>query len=84
MQAGRSRLPEDKEQVARAYGQSGRVPPDGAGGRLSGGPRLRCHDRRVAHVLADWLRSFAVTVAAMESTGVHWRTVFHFAALNHS
>jgi transposase len=27
-------------------------------------------------VLADWLRSFAVGVVGMESTGVYWRAVF--------
>ena len=27
--------------------------------------------------LADWLRSFAVTVVGMESTGVYWRPVFY-------
>ena len=27
--------------------------------------------------LADWLRSFAVTVIGMESTGVYWRAVFY-------
>jgi transposase len=27
--------------------------------------------------LADWLRSFAVTVVGMESTGVYWRAVFY-------
>jgi transposase len=28
-------------------------------------------------VLADWLRSFAVTVVGMESTGIYWRAVFY-------
>ena len=27
--------------------------------------------------LADWLRSYAVTVVGMESTGVYWRPVFY-------
>ena len=27
--------------------------------------------------LADWLRSWAVTVVGMESTGVYWRAVFY-------
>jgi transposase len=27
--------------------------------------------------LADWLRSYAVTVVGMESTGVYWRAVFY-------
>jgi transposase len=28
-------------------------------------------------LLADWLRSWAVTVVGMESTGVYWRAVFY-------
>jgi hypothetical protein len=27
--------------------------------------------------LADWLRSYAVTVVGMESTGVYWRAVYY-------
>ena len=27
--------------------------------------------------LADWLRSYGVTVVGMESTGVYWRPVFY-------
>jgi len=50
--------------------------PDGAGGR-------RQEIREFAATtlglltLADWLRSYAVTVVGMESTGVYWRAVFY-------
>jgi transposase len=50
--------------------------PDGAGGR-------RQEIREFAATtlglltLADWLRSWAVTVVGMESTGVYWRPVFY-------
>jgi len=49
--------------------------PDGAGGR-------RQEVREFASTtsglltLADWLRSWAVTVVGMEATGVYWRAVF--------
>jgi transposase len=49
--------------------------PDGAGGR-----RQETHAFRTTTsgllALADWLRSFAVTVVGMESTGVYWRAVY--------
>jgi transposase len=50
--------------------------PDGHGGR-----RQEIHEFSTTTsgllVLADWLRSFAVTVVGMESTGVYWRAVFY-------
>ena len=50
--------------------------PDGDGGRRQ---EIREFASTTAGllVLADWLRSFAVTVVGMESTGVYWRAVFY-------
>ncbi len=50
--------------------------PDDAGGR-----RQEIREFQSATfgllLLADWLRSWAVTVVGMESTGVYWRAVFY-------
>jgi transposase len=50
--------------------------PDGHGGRRQ---EIREFSTTTSGllVLADWLRSFAVTVVGMESTGVYWRAVFY-------
>jgi transposase len=50
--------------------------PDDAGGRRQ---EIREFASTTSGLLtlADWLRSFAVTVVGMESTGVYWRPVFY-------
>jgi len=50
--------------------------PDGAGGRRQ---EIREFATTTAGLLtlADWLRSWAVTVVGMEATGVYWRAVFY-------
>ena len=50
--------------------------PDDAGGRRQ---EIREFSTTTAGLLtlADWLRSWAVTVVGMESTGVYWRAVFY-------
>jgi transposase len=50
--------------------------PDGDGGRRQ---EIREFQTTTAGllVLADWLRSFAVTVVGMESTGVYWRAIYY-------
>jgi transposase len=50
--------------------------PDGAGGRRQ---ELREFSTTTSGLLtlADWLRSWAVTVVGMEATGVYWRAVFY-------
>src|SRR6266568_7134305 len=50
--------------------------PDGDGGRRQ---EIREFSTTTAGllVLADWLRSYAVTVIGMESTGVYWRAVYY-------
>lgn len=52
-----------------------RVPDDNAGRRQE----IREFRTTTAGLLtlADWLRSWAVTVVGMESTGVYWRAVFY-------
>ena len=50
--------------------------PDGAGGRRQEIREFRTTTAGLI-TLADWLRSFAVTVVGMESTGVYWRAVFY-------
>lgn len=49
--------------------------PDGAGGRRQETQVFRSTTSGLL-ALADWLRSFAVTVVGMESTGVYWRAVY--------
>ena len=49
--------------------------PDGAGGRRQEVREFSTTTSGLL-VLADWLRSFAVTVVGMESTGVYWRAVW--------
>ena len=50
--------------------------PDGASGRRQ---EIREFAATTSGLLtlADWLRSYAVTVVGMESTGVYWRAVFY-------
>jgi transposase len=50
--------------------------PDGDGGRCQ---QVREFATTTAGLvtLADWLRSYAVTVVGMESTGVYWRAVYY-------
>jgi len=50
--------------------------PDGAGGRRQ---EIREFATTTSGLLtlADWLRSWAVTVVGMESTGVYWRPLFY-------
>ena len=50
--------------------------PDGDGGRRQEVCEFRATTAGLV-TLADWLRSFAVTVVGMESTGVYWRAVFY-------
>jgi transposase len=50
--------------------------PDGHGGRRQEIREFRTTTSGLL-VLADWLRSFAVIVVGMESTGVYWRAVFY-------
>ena len=50
--------------------------PDDAGGRRQ---EIREFQSTTSGLLllADWLRTWAVTVVGMESTGVYWRAVFY-------
>ncbi len=50
--------------------------PDGAGGRRQEVREFQSTTSGLL-LLADWLRSYAVTVVGMESTGVYWRAVFY-------
>jgi transposase len=50
--------------------------PDGRGGRRQEIQEFAATTSGLI-ALADWLRSFAVTVVGMESTGVYWRAVFY-------
>ena len=50
--------------------------PDDAGGRRQDIREFRTTTAGLI-TLADWLRSYAVTVVGMESTGVYWRAVFY-------
>lgn len=50
--------------------------PDGHGGRRQEVCEFRTTTAGLI-TLADWLRSYAVTVVGMESTGVYWRAVYH-------
>ncbi len=50
--------------------------PDGKGGRRQEFCELPNTTAGLI-TLADWLRSYAVTVVAMESTGIYWRAVFY-------
>ena len=50
--------------------------PDGQGGRRQEIQEFRSTTAGLI-TLADWLRSYAVTVIGMESTGVYWRAVFY-------
>jgi transposase len=49
--------------------------PDGGGGRRQETCGFATTTTGLL-ALADWLRSFAVTVVGMESTGVYWRAVY--------
>jgi transposase len=50
--------------------------PDGAGGRRQ---EIREFSTTTAGLLtlADWLRSWAVSVVGMESTGIYWRAIYY-------
>jgi transposase len=50
--------------------------PDGDGGRRQEIGEFQTTTAGLL-VLADWLRSFAVTVVGMESTGVYWRAIYY-------
>ena len=50
--------------------------PDGAGGRRQEIREFRTTTAGLI-TLADWLRSWAVTVVGMESTGVYWRAIYY-------
>jgi transposase len=50
--------------------------PDGHGGRRQDVCEFRATTAGLV-TLTDWLRSYAVTVVGMESTGVYWRAVYH-------
>jgi len=50
--------------------------PDGDGGRRQEIREFQSTTSGLV-LLADWLRSWAVTVVGMESTGVYWRAVFY-------
>lgn len=50
--------------------------PDGHGGRRQEVCEFRSTTAGLI-TLADWLRSYAVTVVAMESTGVYWRAIYY-------
>lgn len=50
--------------------------PDGRGGRHQEICEFRSTTAGLV-TLADWLRSWAVTVVGMESTGIYWRAVFY-------
>ena len=49
--------------------------PDGKGGRRQEVREFRATTSGLL-TLADWLRSFAVTVVGMESTGIYWRAIY--------
>jgi transposase len=53
-----------------------RVPDGGGGGRRQEVCEFRTTTAGLV-TLADWLRSYRVTVVGMESTGVYWRAVFY-------
>jgi transposase len=50
--------------------------PDGAGGRAQETREFAATTAGLL-TLADWLRSYRVTVVGMESTGVYWRAIFY-------
>ena len=50
--------------------------PDDAGGRRQEVREFHSTTSGLL-LLADWLRSWAVTVVGMESTGVYWRAVYY-------
>jgi transposase len=50
--------------------------PDGDGGRRQEIREFRSTTAGLI-TLADWLRSWAVTVVGMESTGVYWRAIYY-------
>ena len=50
--------------------------PDGGGGRRQETREFRTTTAGLI-TLADWLRSYAVTVVGMESTGVYWRAIYY-------
>jgi transposase len=50
--------------------------PDGDGGRRQEIREFRTTTAGLI-TLADWLRSWAVTVVGMESTGVYWRAIYY-------
>lgn len=50
--------------------------PDGDGGRRQEIREFRATTAGLV-TLADWLRSWAVTVVGMESTGVYWRAIYY-------
>ncbi len=50
--------------------------PGGDGGRRQEVREFRTTTAGLL-VLADWLRSYAVTVVGMESTGVYWRAIYY-------
>jgi len=50
--------------------------PDGDGGRRQEIREFRATTAGLI-TLADWLRSWAVTVVGMESTGVYWRAIYY-------
>jgi transposase len=50
--------------------------PDGDGGRRQEIREFRATTAGLI-TLADWLRSYAVTVVGMESTGVYWRAIYY-------
>ncbi len=50
--------------------------PDGDGGRRQEVREFRTTTAGLI-TLADWLRSWAVTVVGMESTGVYWRAIYY-------
>jgi transposase len=54
--------------------------PDGDGGRRQEICEFRTTTAGLI-TLADWLRSYAVTVVGMEATGVYWRPVVRHEAL---
>lgn len=50
--------------------------PDGAGGRRQETLEFKTTTAGLL-TLADWLRSYGVTVVGMESTGVYWRPIYY-------
>jgi len=50
--------------------------PDGDGGRRQDVREFKTTTPGLL-TLADWLRSYGVTVVGMESTGVYWRAIFY-------